>query len=775
MSHQPNDTTGVHRFEKNNYFYGKLLTVRDMAAEQAYHSGIQRALSRHVTDWGVVCGLDVTTTRTTDEESEQEVLEVTVSEGLALDRCGRLLSVADEQHRTVDLPPIADGVETDTISVYVAYDECFTDPVPAAKMENACEEDCEDNRIVEAGDVTVEPGAPADPHKSVAEVNFPSAEDLGIDDPGAQTLDAVGDLLLIDADSTGEELRATVDLSLSESAPDGTVTVDISPPQTGDPNTLVGDLGIPADTLIGPDGFQPPDGEFTVTGGIGEGNSRMAVGGSLEATAREDGFRLDGTLTFDTPSDTIEIPIDFTVSVDGSDIGIEGDLTYPETLIEADAVLSFTDRDDQFVLSGAAHLFRNDDGERERLGTIETTTWEDEAGEVDGVLVDRPVVDDTDDEDIDTDAVLAGPARSYYENEPRTTCPPTDDGRILVGTLTSADDDWASTSFTYGPLVYTNDLLYDALVNHATDFGNPHGAVASIKGVTPDESGDVDITSDEHISVTTGDHSLDFSLTGGGDGFPEEYREYILEKSLRCECNAFADLAARFDMVRPGNIAQTLESHLEAWRAGRADYLDVFQGESALLQQEKDFHTELTEDRWAFVGGTDRYLAAVQRLEETLSAGEPTPLAVAIAQLRVCEAASCLTGDCLDFGRFPFARESIPRPFSHGDYVIDSNDNVQLVRADDGMRLGLEEATTVVDFPTTSYIEFDMFSDVQWDDVILELVAVDRHGEEFTIYDGDADTEWDVTHRFSLAEPDLTRLRIVTEQESADLSRFCRR
>jgi hypothetical protein len=559
MSQQSNDTTGVHRFEKNNYFYGKLLTVRDMAAEQAYHSGIQRTHSRHVTDWGVICGLDVSTTRSTDEESGEETLEVTVSEGLALDRCGRLLSVADEQHRTVALPPVADGVETDTISVYVAYDECFTDPVPAAKMENACEEDCKDNRIIETAEVTVEPGAPTDAHKSVAEVTFPSATDLSAN------------------------------------------------------------------------------------------------------------------------------------------------------------------------------------------GTV------------------------------DRDAVLARPARSYYENEPRTSCPPTDDGRILVGTLSGQSGDWANPPFTYGPLVYTNDLLYDALVNHATDFGNPHDVVASITGVTPDESGNVDITADDPISVTPGDHSLNLSFSGdvGGD-FPEEYRDYLLEKSLQCECNAFADLAARFDMVHPGNIAQTLETHLSDWRAGDADYLDVFGGEPALLDQEKAFHGELTQDKWSFIGGADRYLAAVQRLEEALAA-DPTPLPVAIAQIRVCDAASCLTGDCLDFDRFPFAREELPRPFSHGDYVLDSKDNIELLQDENGMRLGLEETMTVLDFPPTSHIEFDMFSEVQWDDVILHLTAVDRHGEEFTIFEGEADTEWDLTHRFSATEPDLTRLRIALRQEVAGLRRFCRR
>ena len=45
--------------ERNRYFYGKLLTVRDFEAEQNYASAKRRLVNRVVHGAGVVCGLGV--------------------------------------------------------------------------------------------------------------------------------------------------------------------------------------------------------------------------------------------------------------------------------------------------------------------------------------------------------------------------------------------------------------------------------------------------------------------------------------------------------------------------------------------------------------------------------------------------------------------------------------------------------------------------------------------------------------------------------------------
>ena len=46
-------------FERNRYFYGKLLTVRDFEVEQRYFIEKQRLINRLIHGVGVVCGLKV--------------------------------------------------------------------------------------------------------------------------------------------------------------------------------------------------------------------------------------------------------------------------------------------------------------------------------------------------------------------------------------------------------------------------------------------------------------------------------------------------------------------------------------------------------------------------------------------------------------------------------------------------------------------------------------------------------------------------------------------
>jgi hypothetical protein len=46
-------------FKRNNYFYGKLLTVKDFQTEQQFFINKQRLINRLVHGVGVVCGLEV--------------------------------------------------------------------------------------------------------------------------------------------------------------------------------------------------------------------------------------------------------------------------------------------------------------------------------------------------------------------------------------------------------------------------------------------------------------------------------------------------------------------------------------------------------------------------------------------------------------------------------------------------------------------------------------------------------------------------------------------
>ncbi|MBQ9382935.1 MAG: hypothetical protein IJT87_01740 [Ruminiclostridium sp.] len=77
--------TQLYPFERNKYFYGKLLSVEDFNAEQKYTNDKRRLLNRLIHGMGVVCGLNVVRV---DEET------ISVESGLALDATGREIVVA---------------------------------------------------------------------------------------------------------------------------------------------------------------------------------------------------------------------------------------------------------------------------------------------------------------------------------------------------------------------------------------------------------------------------------------------------------------------------------------------------------------------------------------------------------------------------------------------------------------------------------------------------------------------------------------------------------
>lgn len=67
-------------FERNRYFYGKLLTTRDFEVEQQYFNNKRRLLNLTLNGSGVVCGLDV-------HKSDDSTLMI--ESGMALDYLGR--------------------------------------------------------------------------------------------------------------------------------------------------------------------------------------------------------------------------------------------------------------------------------------------------------------------------------------------------------------------------------------------------------------------------------------------------------------------------------------------------------------------------------------------------------------------------------------------------------------------------------------------------------------------------------------------------------------
>lgn len=88
-------------FERNRYFYGKLLSVDDFETEQKYFNDKRRTINRFLFGSGVVCGLNVVEV---DDES------ISIERGLALDFAGREI-VIDEPvvKRVAELEGYDDG------------------------------------------------------------------------------------------------------------------------------------------------------------------------------------------------------------------------------------------------------------------------------------------------------------------------------------------------------------------------------------------------------------------------------------------------------------------------------------------------------------------------------------------------------------------------------------------------------------------------------------------------------------------------------------------
>ena len=177
------DGDGVERFERNRYFHGKLMTARDMEAEQTYHASRLHTVARHVLGQGVVCGLRAAV-ESDDGGTESDEVTVRVDPGVALDCWGRPVVVRDPV-RTSHRPA---GEE---LYVYLAQRECDKESVPVDCAGDVSEEECEYNRVLELAEVEVldEPKEDA-AHGTVATVELPAGPAGGPESPGEDAPDS---------------------------------------------------------------------------------------------------------------------------------------------------------------------------------------------------------------------------------------------------------------------------------------------------------------------------------------------------------------------------------------------------------------------------------------------------------------------------------------------------------------------------------------------------------------------------------------------------------
>ncbi|KAB2951945.1 hypothetical protein F9B85_10325 [Heliorestis acidaminivorans] len=130
-------------FERNHYFYGKLLTVRDFEMEQRYGNNKRRILNKMIHGSGVIAGLDVVLV---DDQS------ISVEAGMALDGFGREIIL---QEPIIKRLKLIDGFNQvkDSAPIYLCmeYDEDYTEPVHSVVSSPGEEvDDRQYNRITES-------------------------------------------------------------------------------------------------------------------------------------------------------------------------------------------------------------------------------------------------------------------------------------------------------------------------------------------------------------------------------------------------------------------------------------------------------------------------------------------------------------------------------------------------------------------------------------------------------------------------------------------------
>jgi hypothetical protein len=131
--------------ERLCYFFGQLLEPADFRAEQRYFSTRLSLLARYTAGWGVACGLDVKVTAEPapgcDGEDVREHLLLTVSEGIAVDCCGRLVVLRKAYHCQLDR--LLGAAERQALSkgerLYVSIEHVERPVLPTRGLADTCD------------------------------------------------------------------------------------------------------------------------------------------------------------------------------------------------------------------------------------------------------------------------------------------------------------------------------------------------------------------------------------------------------------------------------------------------------------------------------------------------------------------------------------------------------------------------------------------------------------------------------------------------------------
>jgi uncharacterized protein DUF2793 len=157
---------------RNRYFYGMLMTVRDFTMEQDHFTAKRLVSNRLLFGSGVICGLQV------EKVGADPTTTIEIKPGVAIDPLGREVTVLDVPGGnkfdlskiivapSLPAPPPFTGDKKGFICL--SHRECPKDPVPSLKS-SPCDEACEASRWNETFDITWDENTSAAPQPSLCE------------------------------------------------------------------------------------------------------------------------------------------------------------------------------------------------------------------------------------------------------------------------------------------------------------------------------------------------------------------------------------------------------------------------------------------------------------------------------------------------------------------------------------------------------------------------------------------------------------------------------
>lgn len=161
---QNNNNKGcnLHQFQRNNYFYGKLMTVRDFEDEQSYLNEKRHLLNRLIHSSGIVCGFELEDPLSSPDDE----VEIKFSKGgVVIDCCGHEIVIPDGTLKKVINEKTGSTLTANqvisSLYLYLKYKPCFGEMVNAASNPSSCEETCCPGRIIEDFEVVASETKPS--------------------------------------------------------------------------------------------------------------------------------------------------------------------------------------------------------------------------------------------------------------------------------------------------------------------------------------------------------------------------------------------------------------------------------------------------------------------------------------------------------------------------------------------------------------------------------------------------------------------------------------